>query len=124
MEVFVRKENQCLSKCCIYVHDIYIIYICVCVYIYVCIYIFKALRAVRRARFGDYAVLCSFVFRWLAVLELCIIFDTLLRPWSVFWSHFAISSSFWQLFDNILCIKNSIGAPRLPQVAPRCKMQI
>ena len=33
---------------------------------------FKALRAVRRARFLDF----------------CIIFDTLLRPWSVFWSHF------------------------------------
>ena len=36
---------------------------------------------------------------------------------------FAISSSFWELFGNTFCIKNSIGAPRLPQVVPRSKMQ-
>ena len=49
-------------------------------------FIFKALRAVRRARFLDF----------------CIIFDTLLRPWSVFWSHFCyfivILGALWQHF--------------------------
>ena len=56
---------------------------------------FKALRAVRRARFWDHAVLYSFVFRCLTVLEFCIIFDTLLRPWSVFWSHFCYFIIIW-----------------------------
>ena len=50
-------------------------------------HLFKALRAVRRARFWDYVVLCSFVFCCFTGLEFCIIFDTLLRPCSVFWSH-------------------------------------
>ena len=49
-------------------------------------YLFKALRAVRRARFLDF----------------CIIFDTFLRPWSVFWSHFCyfiiILGGLWQHF--------------------------
>ena len=57
---------------------------------YVCIYIFtyiKVLRAVRRARFLDF----------------CLVFDTLLRPWSVFWSHFCyftlvILGALWQHF--------------------------
>ena len=49
---------------------------------------FRALRAVRRARFGDYAVLWKFGFRWLVVVEFCIIFDTLLHPSSAFWTHF------------------------------------
>ncbi len=51
---------------------------------YIYIYIFKALRAVRRARFWDYAVLGSFVFRWFIASEFYIIFDTLVRPMSVF----------------------------------------
>ena len=37
---------------------------------------------------------------------------------------FAISSSFWELFGCTFCIKKSIGAPKLPQEAPRGKMQI
>ena len=51
-----------------------------------CNLLFKALRAVRRARFLDF----------------CSIFDTLLRPWSVFWSHFChwilIFGALWQHF--------------------------
>ena len=65
----------------IYLQNIYIYML----NIYTCrIYIFKALRAVRRARFLDF----------------CIIFNTLLRPWSVFWSHFChfivILGALWQ----------------------------
>ena len=37
---------------------------------------------------------------------------------------FAISSSIWELFDCTFCIKKSIGAPKLPQEAPRSKMQL
>ena len=36
---------------------------------------------------------------------------------------FAISSSFWELFGNTFCIKESIGAPKLPQEVPRGEMQ-
>ena len=64
----------------------------------------KALRAVRRARFWDHVVLWSFVFHCLTILELCIIFDTLLLPWNVFWSHFChfivILGALWQPFLN------------------------
>ena len=75
---------------------------------YIYSYIFKALRAVRRARFLDF----------------CIIFESFYVHGVSFGVIFAISPSFWELFGNTFCIKNSIGAPRLPQVAPRGEMQI
>ena len=37
---------------------------------------------------------------------------------------FVISLSFWELFGYTFCIKKSIGAPKVPQEAPRVKVQI
>ena len=90
-----------MSVCIVYVYiykNVYIyiyisvymyisIHIYIYVYIYICIYIlFKALRAVRRVM----------------LLDFCIICDTLLRPWCVFWSHFCyfiiIFGAIWQHF--------------------------
>ena len=45
-----------------------------------------------------YAVLCGVVFRRFTALEFCSIFNTLVRPWSVFWSQLCYFNIIWELF--------------------------
>ena len=67
------------------------IYVYTWYHIYTYIYIERETQSTSRSPPGQVLGLCcfcSFVIRCVTVSEFCIIFDTLSRPWSVFWSHF------------------------------------